>query len=156
MINKRWKGVNTVIFVPYWICICKSFPFRRKIYRRRVFKWITQRDLLTFALVKLLAFVLLFKHVLNYFELEMAAIVVAENRERVDFSSLINLFGKNTLSEHIVVIFNLLQIIKDDFEPLSRSHTIPALSKLLANLNFLAFGSFQCTVASLFLYSWLH
>ncbi len=83
----------------------------------------------------------------------MAVIVVAENRERVDFSSLINLFGKNTLSEHIVVIFNLLQIIKDDFEPSSRSHTIPALSKLLANLHFLASGSFQCTVASLFLYS---
>ncbi len=68
------------------------FPFRRKIYGRRVLKWITQRLLLTFAFVKLLAFGPLFnapkKHVLNYFALEMAAIVVAgggtaENRERV-------------------------------------------------------------------------
>ncbi len=77
---------------PYWICICRSFPFRRKSYGRSVFKWIMQRDLLTFALVKLLAFALLFnaqkKHVLNYFALEMAAIIVArggtaENREHV-------------------------------------------------------------------------
>ncbi len=33
------------------------------------------------------------------------------------------------------------------------SYGIPGLSKLLANLNFLASGSFQHTVASLFLYS---
>ncbi len=25
---------------PYWICICRSFPFRCKIYGRRVLKWI--------------------------------------------------------------------------------------------------------------------
>ncbi len=42
--------------------------------------------LLTFALVKLLSFAPLFnspqkKHVLNYFALEMAEIIVAENRE---------------------------------------------------------------------------
>ncbi len=63
--------------------------------------------------------------------------------------------------EHIIrtyrlpshVIFNLLQEIKDDLEPSTRSHAIPALSKLLSNLHFLASGSFQCTVASLFLYS---
>ncbi len=33
-------------------------------------------------------------------------------------------------------IFNLLQEIKDDLELSTRSHTIPALSKLLANLHF--------------------
>ncbi len=61
--------------------------------------------------------------------------------------------------EHIIriyrlpdhVTFNLLQEIKDDLEPSSRCHAIPALSKLLANL--LASSSFQRTVASLFLYS---
>ncbi len=45
---------------PYWICICRSFPFRCKSYGRRVFKWITQCVLITFALVKLLAFAPLF------------------------------------------------------------------------------------------------
>ncbi len=42
-------------------------------------QWITQRILLTFALIKLLAFATLFnaqkKPVLNYFELEVAAIM---------------------------------------------------------------------------------
>ncbi len=63
--------------------------------------------------------------------------------------------------EHIIrtyrlpshVIFNLLQEIKDDLEPSTRSHAIPGLSKLLATVHFLASGSFQYTVASLFLYS---
>ncbi len=63
--------------------------------------------------------------------------------------------------EHIIrtyslpshVIFNLLQEIKDDLEPSTRSHAIPSLSKLHATLHFLASGSFQCTVASLFLNS---
>ncbi len=45
---------------PYWICISRSFPFKRKSYGRRVFKWMTQQDLLTLALVKLLAFAPLF------------------------------------------------------------------------------------------------
>ncbi len=27
---------------PYWICICRSFPFRRKMYGRTVLNWITQ------------------------------------------------------------------------------------------------------------------
>ncbi len=40
-------------------------------------------------------------------------------------------------------IFNLLQDIKDDFEPSFKSHTIAPLLKLQANLNFLA--SFQRT-----------
>ncbi len=25
---------------PYWICICRSFPFRHKLYGRRVLKWL--------------------------------------------------------------------------------------------------------------------
>ncbi len=50
--EKAW----TVIFStwPYWICICRSFPFRRKMYGRSVLKWMTQCDLLMF--VKLLVF----------------------------------------------------------------------------------------------------
>ncbi len=48
----------------------QSFPFRRKIHGRRVLKWITQRDLLMYTLVKLLVFTPLFnnqrKHVLKY------------------------------------------------------------------------------------------
>uniref|UniRef100_A0A671KCR7 AP-3 complex subunit beta n=1 Tax=Sinocyclocheilus anshuiensis TaxID=1608454 RepID=A0A671KCR7_9TELE len=53
---------------------------------------------------------------------------------------------KNTLSEHIVcqaVIFYLLQEIKDDLEPSTRSHAIPGLSKLLATLHLLASSSIQ-------------
>ncbi len=44
----------------------------------------------------------------------------------------------------------LLQEIKDILEPSPRSHAIPALSKLIATLYFLASGSFQHTVVSLF------
>ncbi len=157
---------------PYWICIWRSLSFRRKIYGRRVFKWITQQDLLMFALVKLLVplFNVQKKHVINYFALEMAAIVVdrrkhapqrteVHGRREMIFSTRINLFGMP--EEHIIrtyrlpshVIFNLLQEIKDALKPSTRSHAIPGLSKLLASLNFLAFASFQRTVASLFLYS---
>ncbi len=99
----------------------------------------------------------------------MAAIIVARRKHRRDqrararseriLSTRINLFWMP--EEHIIwtyrlpshVIFNLLQEIKDDLEPSTRSNAKPGLSKLLANLNFLASGSFQCTVASLFLYS---
>ncbi len=138
---------------PYWICICRSFPFRRKIYGRRVFKWITQRGLLTFALVKLLAQI---KYVLNYFALEITVIIVArrrhaENRERVveRRGFFPRTFRKQ--EEHIVqtyrlpshVIFNLLQEIKDNLEPPTGSHAIPALSKLLANLHFLVLRFFS-------------
>ncbi len=46
--EKAW----TVIFCksPFWICIFRSFPFDQYIYGRRVFKRITQHDLLRFAL----------------------------------------------------------------------------------------------------------
>ncbi len=122
---------------PYWIWICRSFSFRRKSYGRRVFKWITQRVSLTFALVKFLAFAPLFnarkKHVLNYFALEMAAIIVA--RRSGFFSTRINLFWmpeENIIRTYRLpshVIFNLLQ------ENI-RWLWIPGLSKLLANLHF--------------------
>ncbi len=79
-------------------------------------------------------------------------------RERI-FYTRINIFGMP--DKHIIrtyhlpshVIFYLLQEIKDDLEPSTRSHAIPGLSKLLATLHFLASGSFQHIVASLFLYS---
>ncbi len=88
----------------------------------------------------------------------MAAIIVAirgtaENREHVvegeDFSTRINLFGMP--EEHIIrtfclpshVIFNLFHEIKDDMEPSTSSHTIPALSKLLATLKFLGLRFFS-------------
>lgn len=71
---------------PDCICISRSFPFRRKHFGRRLFKWFTQRDLLMFAHVLCMAFARLFnaekKHVLNHFALEMAAIVVARRRHR--------------------------------------------------------------------------
>ncbi len=173
--KEHWKGVDSYFCArPYWILICRSFPFRRKIYGRRLFKWITQRDLLTFVLIKLLVFTPLFNaqktHVLNYFALEMAAIVVARRRHhreqrargrREGIFSYILIYlecQKNTLSEHNFMFakpcyFNLLQEIKDDLEPSTRSHAIPDLSKLLETLHFLASGSFQRTVASLFLHS---
>ncbi len=73
--------------------------------------------------------------------------------ERI-FSTHIHLFGMP--EEHIIqtyhlpslVIFYLLLEIKDDLGPSTRSYTILGLSKLLANLHFLASGSFQRTVAS--------
>ncbi len=74
-----------------------------------------QQDLLTFALVKLLIFAPFFntqKSLSNYFALEMAAVVVARRRHRREqrargrreriSSTHIHLFGKNTLSKHIV------------------------------------------------------
>ncbi len=100
----------------------------------------------------------------------MAAIIVARRRHRREqrargrreriFSTHIHLFG--IPEEHIIwtyclpsqVIFNLLQEIKDDLEPSTRSHAILALSKLLANS-----GSFQRTLVSLYFirdYSNLH
>ncbi len=54
------------------------------------------------------------------------------------------------MSSH--VIFYLLQEIKD-LEPSTSSHAIPALSKPLVTLHLLTSGSFQRTVAYLFIYS---
>ncbi len=102
----------------------------------------------------------------------MAAFVVAkrdtaENRERVVerrvFFPHILIYFEWMLfwmsEKHIMrtyrlpshAIFNLLQEIKDDLEPSTRSHATPALSKLLANLHFLlASGSFRWLFYSLF------
>ncbi len=95
-----------------------------------------------FALIKWLVFVPLFnaQKVLNYFVLEMAAIIVVrrntEMRECV-VEGRIYLFiwnarrtWKYSFPSH--VIFYLLQEIKEDLEPSTRSHVIPGLSKLLA------------------------
>ncbi len=103
------------------------------------------------------------KHVLNCFAAGMAAIIVARRRHasqgRGFCSTHINLFGMP--EEHMMrtyrlashVIFNLLQELKDNLEPSTRSHAIPGLSKRLATLYLLASGPFQLTVAYLFLYS---
>ncbi len=94
----------------------RRFPFRRKSYGRRGFKWITQRVLLTFALVKLLAFAPLFNApkkfnilCLKWQQLLLLGGVTAENRERVvegrGFFPRVLIyfeFQKNTLSKHIV------------------------------------------------------
>ncbi len=64
------------------------------------------------------------KHVLYYFVLEWMQFVagrgIAERRERI-FSTCLNLFGKNTLSEQIICqamfIFKLLQEIKTTLNP---------------------------------------
>ncbi len=62
MKNLCWKGMDTDIFVPDLIkyAFVGVSLFRCKIDGRRLLKWITQCDLLTFALVKLLVFVPLF------------------------------------------------------------------------------------------------
>lgn len=60
----------------------------------------------TFALIKLLAFAPLFntpkKHVLNYFALEMAIIIIVEGRGFFPHVSIYFECQKNTLSKHIV------------------------------------------------------
>ncbi len=169
MRNWHWKGVDSYFCAwSYWICICRSFPFRHKRYWS-AFKIIIKRVLLMFAIVKLLVFAPLLntpkKHVLNNFALEMAAITVSRRRHcrelracgrRERFFPHVLIYfecQKNTIiwAYHLPshVIFNLVQEIKDNFEPSTRSHAIPCLSKLI-NLHFLASDSFQHTVASLF------
>ncbi len=59
-----------------------EFPFRCKIYGRRVLKWTTQRDLLFTITINICNTPK--KHVLNYFALEMAAFVVAKGRQRTE------------------------------------------------------------------------
>ncbi len=49
-------GNSYLCDTPYWICICRSFPFDLYIYGRRIFKWITQHNLLRFPLVNSLVF----------------------------------------------------------------------------------------------------
>ncbi len=111
-------------------------------------------------LVKLLVFAPLFntakKHVLNYFALCRHCREQRAHGKRdiiffLTYSFIWNASRKYSLPNH--VIFNLLQQIKDNLEPSTRSHAIPGLSKLHATLNFLASGFFQHTVASLFLNS---
>ncbi len=90
------------------------------------------------------------KHVLNYFALEMAAIIVARRHQGAHgrkmriFLMRIILNARRT---HFIIcisfatqcyfFFYLFQELKDDLEPSTRSHAIPGLSKLLANLHFL-------------------
>ncbi len=83
-----------------------------------------------FALIKWLVFVPLFnaQKVLNYFVLEMAAIIVV--RRNTEMRECVVEGWKYRFPSH--VIFNLLQEIKEDLEPSTRSHVIPGLSKLLA------------------------
>ncbi len=87
----------------------------------------------------------MFKQSLNYFVLEMAAIIVARRRHRRElrargrreriFSTRIHLFWMP--EEHISFAY----------------HIVCQAMLILKNLNSLASGSFQHTVASLFLYS---
>ncbi len=55
-----WKGMDS-----YFCAWSYGISFRRKIYGRRVFKWITERILRTFVLVKLLVFAPLFKGIVH-------------------------------------------------------------------------------------------
>ncbi len=95
----------------------------------------------------------------------MAAIIVArtgtaENREKGRreriLSTCIILNARRIHYLNILFAKPFASENKDDLEALTRSHTIPALSKLQANLHFWASGSFQHTVASLFIcdYQW--
>ncbi len=98
-------------------------------------------------LVKLLVFAPLFNapknHVLNYFTLEMAAIIVASRRHRRDCG----VEGRGFFFAHVTYLeckknmkisfakpcyFYLLQEIKDNLEPSTKSHLIPGLLKILA------------------------
>ncbi len=92
------------------------------------------------------------KNFSNYFEREVAAIIVARRRHHWEqrargrrgriFSTCIHLFGMP--EEHIIriyhltshVIFYLLQEIKHGLKPSTRSHAIPGPSNLTANLHF--------------------
>ncbi len=114
-----WKrrGHSCFCAWPHWIYICRSFPFRCNIYGKRVFKWITQRVLLSFVLVKLLVFAPLLnapkKHVLNYFGLEIAARRRHRKEQRASgrrrrgriFSTLNNLFWMP--DKHIIRAYHL-------------------------------------------------
>ena len=92
---------------------------------------------------------------------EMAAVIRARRRHRQRrraqriFGTRITLFElseqeiitRYRLSSH--AILELLEQIKDDIESSTqRSHSIPAVVKLLATLQFLASGSFQSVIAS--------
>ncbi len=143
---------------PYWICISRSFPFRLKMYGRTVFKWITQRDWLTFALASdywHLCHYLLHKLFcawnLCYLLLEVEGrgyvpliLIYFESQNYPDISFakpcyfLFASGNKRRLGTH-------------------RCRAIPDLSKLLQPFLFLASGSFQHTVAYFFIvYSRLH
>jgi len=90
-------GLSCFCGWPYCICICRSFPFRRKIYGRRVFKWIRKHDLLIFALVNLLVFARLFnaqkKHVLTHFATWLHGTESAWQKGKNNFFTHINFFG---------------------------------------------------------------
>ncbi len=72
---------------PYCICICKSFPFWCKVYGRRVFKWITQHDLLSIAVVNLLVFVALFTTHKKWSVNRYAPVLLVEYTHRIIISS---------------------------------------------------------------------
>ncbi len=116
-------------------------------------------------LVKLLALEPLFnapkKHGLNFLRLKWMQFVARRHRreqrahgrrERI-FPHVFIYLEKYIIRTYRLpshVIFYLLQEIKDNSEPSTRSHAKPGLSKRLATLHYLASGSFQRTVASLF------
>ncbi len=102
------------------------------------------------------------KHVLNYFALEMDALIVARRRHCRDQrargtseSFFLNVWIYFECQKNILFAkpcyFYLLQEIKDDLEPSTSSRSIPALSKLLANLHFLGFWFFSM-YCGLFIY----
>ncbi len=114
--DEQWKisyeNAWTVVFVlfcfcgsPYCICICRSVPFRLKMYSMWVFKLITQRDLLRFVVLNLLVFVPLLNILcLTWLWLLLPGRGTAENREGREFFPLVLIYlecQRKTLSEHI-------------------------------------------------------
>ena len=75
-------------------------------------------------------------------------------RERV-FSAHVNIFGmteQNIIETYLLssdAILGLLEELRADLEPVTRrSYAISCMAKLLSTLHFLAYGSFQRTVAT--------
>ncbi len=136
----------------YWICICRSYPFRR----RRILEWITQWDFLKFALVKLLVSAPLFNTPKTILHLKCLQLLLLEEshrgqgRRRGFFPHVLFICNARRIiwTYHLpsYVIFNLLPEIKDDFKPSSRSHTKPALFNILWLLYSLFVTTLVCAV----------
>ncbi len=162
---------------PYWICIGRNFPsdarfLEESVQMNRAMQFINVRAC---QITGICAVILHPKKAcLKLFCawngcscccLEEAPQRARGSRERI-FSTRINLFGMP--EEHIIrtyrlpshVIFHLLQEIKDNLEPLTRSHALPGLIKTSCNPSFFCLRFFltYCGffISLLFIWNYVH